>query len=379
MSIKGFVFANLHDSNIPELTSMRTMASVPFCCRYRLIDFALSNMVNSGITNISVITNQNYQSLMDHLGSGKDWDLARRSGGLKIIPPFMNAYANNKGSTVPRSSRLETLKSISSMIYEMTSDYVVLCDCDSICNIDIAAMVDQHEKTGADITIAVKRMNVTPEKASKSIIVTSDENGRIVDVLVRPDSETGNFDVNINVWVITRRYFQSMIREACARDYHSLSIDVLARECGNAKFMVYRYEGYYECISSMEEYFSCSMRLLTDRDAKNSLFDVKKRPIYTKVRNSPPAKHCGNSRVSNSLIADGCVIEGTVENSILFRGVHVGKNTVVRNSILFQDTFVGDSVKLNCVVTDKEVVIRDMRELSGHESMPFYIEKGKMV
>jgi glucose-1-phosphate adenylyltransferase len=374
---EGIIFSNLHDDAIPELTKVRTMASLPFACRYRLIDFPLSNLVNSGISNVYVVTTRNYQSLLDHVGSGKDWDLARRSGGLKVMTPYMSAFA---GTGIARfNSRMEALKSITNTIFNMTSDYVVLADCDGICNIDISDMVAQHERTGADITVAVKKMNVTPEKAARSILVESNEEGRITDALIRPSRITGEYDVNINIWVVSRRYLQVMVHDAMARNLTSMSRDFLARNAAFAKYMIYRYDGFYANFSSLQDYFACSMSLLGDSEERNSIFGVKNRPIITKVRNSTPTKYSDDAVVKNSLIADGCVIEGTVENSILFRGVKVGKNTVIKNSILFQDTYTGNSVNLNCVVTDKNVVIRDFRTLSGHESMPFCIEKGKMI
>lgn len=154
MTAAGIIFSNIHDANLPELTRMRTTASVPFACRYRFIDFALSNMVNSNIYNISVITHYNYQSLMDHLGSGKDWDLARRSGGIKILPPNITAYAN--GSNDLYRTRLEALKSVANAIARISDEYVVLSDCDVICNIDFNDMIEDHIKYGADMTIAVK-------------------------------------------------------------------------------------------------------------------------------------------------------------------------------------------------------------------------------
>jgi glucose-1-phosphate adenylyltransferase len=374
---EGIIFSNLHDDAIPELTKVRTMASLPFACRYRLIDFPLSNLVNSGISNVYVVTTRNYQSLLDHVGSGKDWDLARRSGGLKVMTPYMSAFA---GTGIARfNSRMEALKSITNTIFNMTSDYVVLADCDGICNIDISDMVAQHERTGADITVAVKKMNVTPEKAARSILVESNEEGRITDALIRPSRITGEYDVNINIWVVSRRYLQVMVHDAMARNLTSMSRDFLARNAAFAKYMIYRYDGFYANFSSLQDYFACSLSLLGDSEERNSIFGVKNRPIITKVRNSTPTKYSDDAVVKNSLIADGCVIEGTVENSILFRGVKVGKNTVIKNSILFQDTYTGNSVNLNCVVTDKNVVIRDFRTLSGHESMPFCIEKGKMI
>ena len=173
MTVQGIIFSNLHDKNIPELTLKRTMASVPYACRYRLIDFALSNMVNSGITSVSVITHYNYQSLMDHIGAGKDWDLARRSGGIKILPPYMTAYANNQNALY--NSRMEALNSVNYSLSRFTSDYVVLSDCDVICNVDLNDMINDHVKNNADITIAIKRVLLSTDSASRNVIVDADE------------------------------------------------------------------------------------------------------------------------------------------------------------------------------------------------------------
>lgn len=375
MSTAGIIFANLHDRNVPELTRWRTMCSVPFACRYRLIDFSLSNMINSGISNVHIITNQNYQSLTDHIGSGKDWDLARRTGGIKILAPYMTAFANN--GLAPRSSRLEALKSITSTIYEMNCDNIVLCDGDSICNVDIAGMIAQHEKNKADMTFAVKSFDITSELASKSIVYKSDENGEVTDVLVRPHDITGTHDVGINIMVVSKRYLQMIVHDAIARGYTSLSLDVIAKNEG--KYMIFRHDDFCASPTSMESYYNTNMQLLESSEVRNSLFNVKGRSIYTKIRNSAPTNYVKGSKVVNSLIADGCVIEGTVENSIIFRGVKVGKGAVVKNSILFQDTYVCPNAKLDAVITDKNVVIRDGRCLSGYKTMPFYIEKGKMI
>ena len=194
MSAAGIIFSNIHDNNIPELTRNRTMASVPFGCRYRLIDFALSNMVNSNINNVSVITHYNYQSLMDHIGSGKDWDLARRSGGIKMLTPFITAYANNSNALY--STRLEALKSVNNSISKIPDDYVVLSDCDVICNIDLNDMIKYHIDNNADLTMAVKKVNLTKEQAKINVLVESDDTGRIVDVQAYPTSFEGVADIN---------------------------------------------------------------------------------------------------------------------------------------------------------------------------------------
>ena len=169
-----------------------------------------------------------------------------------------------------------------------------------------------------------------------------------------------------------------MLSDAGAHGYTDFYRDIVAKRAAKARFFRYLYEGIYIQITSLESYFKNSMKLL-DTDVRDGLFGVEQRPIYTKLRNSAPTRYTGDAKVKNSFVADGCVIEGTVENSIIFRGTRVGKGTVVKNSILLQDTFTGNNVTLNCVVTDKNVVIRDERMLSGHESMPFFIPKGTMV
>lgn len=377
MSVAGIIFSNIHDSNIADLTRLRTMASVPFGCRYRLIDFTLSNMVNSGITNVYVITHYNYHSLMDHIGSGKDWDLARARGGIKILPPFISAFANNVN--VLYKTRLEALKSINHAISNIKDDYVVLSDCDVICNIDLNEIISDHINSGADMTIAVKRMYLTPDSARINIIYKTDENGTIHDVESYPANFEGEADVSLNIVFMSRRYLQTMVLDAIAHDYVSMNRDIIARNVRHSYFRVYRYDGYFAVISSMQDYFKHSMELISDASVRRELFGVKNRPIYTKIRNSAPTRYIGDASVRNSLVADGCVIEGRVENSILFRGVRIGKNTTVKNSILFQDTYTGENVSLNCVLTDKDVVIRDNVNLSGHTSMPIYVEKGRMI
>ena len=377
MSVAGIIFSNIHDTNIPELTRNRTMASVPFGCRYRLIDFTLSNMVNSNISNISVITHYNYQSLMDHIGSGKDWDLARRSGGIKILPPFITAYANSSNSLY--STRLEALKSVNNSISKIPDDYVVLSDCDVICNIDFKDMVKNHIANGADITIAVKKVNLTKEKAKINVIIDSDADGRITDAKAGLTNFEGEADINLNIMVMHRQYLQEIVLDAIAHNYTSLTKDIILKNLDRKVYRTYRYDGYFACISSSQDYYASSMELINNDDVRAQLFEVRNRPIYTKVRNSAPTYYSPEAKVKNSLIADGCQIFGEVENSIIFRGTKIGKGTVVKNCILFQDTFTGENVKLNCVISDKNVVIRDNKNLSGDETLPFYLAKGKMI
>ena len=376
MSALGIIFSDVHSWNVAEITANRTIASIPFGGRYRLVDFLLSNMVNSGIYKVGLVTKSNYQSLIDHIGSGKDWDLARRTGGIRILPPFITAYANNSNALY--NSRLEALKSVYHSIGNIEEDYVVFSDCDAICNIDIKDMLRSHIESGADITIAVKRMKLTKESARKNTVVISDEKGILKDIAVQPLNFSGEADININIWIVTRKYLNNVLLDAIAHGFDSFSRDIIARNIGKRNYRIYRFEGYYAGITSLEDYFLRNMEML-ESDKRDAVLNVPSRPVLTKIRNSAPTVYCGGSQVSNSLIADGCIIEGTVENSILFRGVKIGKGTIVKNSILFQDTFVGENAFVNCVIADKSTVIRNDGMLSGHKSKPYYTEKGKIL
>ncbi len=377
MTAVGLIFTNIHDNSIPELTRIRTTASIPFGGRYRLIDFMLSNMVNSDIIKVGILTHNNYQSLLDHLETGKDWDLARRSGGIKILPPYITSFANTVSDRI-QSSRLEALVGAVNFISRCNEEYVVMSDCDIICNIDLQKVIEAHIKSGAEITFVTKKSDLTgytsPEKLP---VIEADENGRITDF-----SERKTFDgvcrVYTNIMVMKRTYLLNIVENAIAHGHTSFLYDVVIRNVKESDFRVYDFDGWYDHIGSMEEYFACSMKLLGS-EAREGLFGIKNHPILTKVRNSAPTRYCEGASVKNSVVADGCIIEGTVENSIIFRGVKVGRGAVVKNSILFQDTYVCDGASLNCVVADKNVTIKDGRNLSGHESMPFYIGKNVTV
>ncbi len=376
MTAAGLIFANIHDQSIPELTKVRSMASVPFGCRYRLIDFTLSNMVNSGINHIGLITHHNYQSLLDHIGTGKDWDLARRSDGIKLIPPNVTAFDNAASGKASR--RLEAILGAQDFINHCTEDYFVLSDCDIICNIDLSEVIAAHAASNADITFVTKQVDASGMYLSEKVsVITADEEGRVTDYTMTTPTE-GIINLYTNILVISRSYLLSVLSAANARGWKSFFTDVIRPSLGTANYRIYDYDGWYAYIGSLEGYFACSMAMLT-AEAREGLFGVRNRPVLTKVRNSAPTKYKEGADVKNSFIADGCVIEGTVENSILFRGVKIGRDTVVKNSILMQDTYTGSDVTLNCVITDKNVVIRDGRHLSGHETMPFFVGKGGSV
>ncbi len=376
MSVAGLIFSNIHDSAIPEFTNMRTVASIPFGCRYRLIDFPLSNMVNSGITKIGIITHNNYQSLLDHIGTGKDWDLARRSGGIKILPPFITAY-DGSGSSKLYTTRLEALMGVTNFISRCNEDHLVLSDCDGICNIDLSKVIDYHIEKNADMTIVTRYLGADETDVKDATAIRADDNGLVKEASAYLKDMSDN-EVSTNIVIVNRMFLLGALRDAAAHGYRHFFKDIVARRLGRARIYRYLYEKTFVHINSLESYFSSSMKLL-EPEVRNGLFGVKNMPIYTKLRNSAPTRYTGDAKVVNSYVADGCVIEGTVENCILFRGVRIGKGTVVKNCVLLQDTFTGNNVTLNCVIADKNAVICDGRMLSGHSTMPFFIPKGAMV
>jgi glucose-1-phosphate adenylyltransferase len=367
MSAVGIIFSNIHNETIDELTRKRTSASIPFGGRYRLIDFTLSNLVNANITSVGVLTQKNYQSLMDHLGSGKDWDLSRKNGGLIIFPPF-----SSHRSDFLYENRFEALMSVNGYISKRHEDYVVLTDCDNVNVIDYQKVLEQHEKSGADITIVYRNQVVTDDLADHMTIEVNEESRVTTATLRAKVGEKAN--VAVNVWVINRRLLEGLLVDAAATGAKSFHRDVLFANVKSLKIYGYNYEGVYLHMNSMENYYKGNMLLLNDQ-VRNELFGNQEKRIYTKVRDSAPTRYGEDAIVQNSFIADGCEIEGTVINSILFRGVKVAKGTVIKNSILMQDTTVGSNCNIDHVITDKNVAIRDRNNLMGCETVPYYLGK----
>ena len=369
-NVLGLVFANMHDTTLGDMTKNRTMGSVMFGGRYRLIDFPLSNMVNSGISEVGVITKSNYQSLLDHLGSAREWDLARKKGGLYILPPFGNVE-----STLYRG-RIEALYGAMSFIKHSRAKYVILSDCDVVTNIDYKPIVAAHIESGADIT-AVAHTGVYSSddiKTSTEFNVDADKN--VTSVLINPDI-SGTCTTSLNVFVMSMDFLIETVNDAMARGNVSFERNILQEKCRELKIKIYEYDNYFSKLNSPESYFKSNMALLEPENARK-LF-VPKRSIYTKVSDNAPVKYDLDSKVSNSLVADGCIIEVEVENSVLFRGVKVGKGAKVKNCILMQGTVVGDNAELNYLITDKNVSICENHNLTSSPQYPMYVGKGASV
>lgn len=369
-NVLGLVFSNMHDTTLGDMTKNRTMGSVMFGGRYRLIDFPLSNMVNSGISEVGVITKSNYQSLLDHLGSAREWDLARKKGGLYILPPFGNVE-----STLYRG-RIEALYGAMSFIKHSRAKYVILSDCDVVTNIDYKPIVAAHIESGADITAVAHTGVYSSDDIKTSTVFNVDADKNVTSVLINPDI-SGTCTTSLNVFVMSMDFLIETVNDAMARGNVSFERNILQEKCRELKIKIYEYDNYFSKLNSPESYFKSNMALLEPENARK-LF-VPKRSIYTKVSDNAPVKYDLDSKVSNSLIADGCIIEGEVENSVLFRGVKVGKGAKVKNCILMQGTVVGDNAELNYLITDKNVSICENHILTSSPQYPMYVGKGASV
>lgn len=366
-NVMGLLFPNMHDESLPELTANRAMGSVPFGGRYRLIDFPLSNLVNAGVSRVGVITKSNYHSLMDHLGSGKAWDLSRKTEGLNILPPTATSAAGYAG-------RIDSLQGAREMLRAAKHDYVILSDCHVAGTVDMDALMEAHRASGADVTVAYKEGKPPAFQDNLTLALRRDK--RVKDIAVGGRSEA-MCCYGIGLYVIGRQTLLRMLDEATARDAHHFERDILQKELDFLNIYGYPVREYTVVIDSLATFFEANMALL-QRENRIRMFRVDS-PVYTKVRDFPGTVYGLHSSVSNSLLADGCHIEGTVKNSIVFRDVQIAEDAVVENSIVMQGSVISRGVQLNCAVLDKNVTVKEQRSLKGMETLPFFIGKGTTV
>ena len=369
--VLGIIFSNMYDHVMGDLTKHRCMGSIPVGGRYRLIDFALSAFSNAGIEDVGVITKSNYLSLMDHLGTGREWDLTRKRGGLAILPPF-----GNTTSAGMYQNRVEALMGIMDYIRDNGSTYVLGTDCDYIANFDYDDFLREHIESGADISLMYHNTSVEGEGLKEVTTFTLDRDSNIVDMMIYPQI-TGTHNVYINAFLINRELLVRLINDRRSHNLGSFDRDILQAGLGKYKMHAYEFQGHASRFDSIQSYYNANMALL-ERATRASLFP-QERPVYTKVRDEAPVRYGLDSQVKNSLLADGCIIEGEVEDSVLFRGVIVEKGVKIKNCILMQGTHVGANSHLEYVITDKNVQIRDGHSIMGVSSFPVYINKGTVV
>ncbi len=366
----GIILAG--SEKIPPITDIRASLALPVAGRYRIIDFILSCMANANITNIGVATKKNYSSLMDHIKSGKPWDLDRKKQGLNILPPSLGADTYH----VPQGD-IDVLAGIRDFIRRSHQTYVILSLGTAVYNINLNEVMEAHINNQADITAVYKNIKgVDESELSRFVLFDIDEDQRITDIEKKPYyPKTTN--VSLDLYVMEKALLESIIDECSARGNHDFVKDALAQKIDGLRMFGYEFNGYLGKVDSLKSYYQINTDFLNE-DIRGDLFNPEN-PIYTKTKDQVPTKYSKDAVVENSFISDGCVIEGTVKNCILSRAVKVKKGAVITNSIIMQDSVIESGVELDFVVFDKEVSITKGRKLIGQKSFPLAISKGTEI
>ena len=367
--LHGIIFSYEKRNDLRELGEIRSAASVPFGGRYRAVDFALSNLVNAGATDVGVVVHGQYQSLLDHLGTGKVWDLSRKRGGLRVLPPFN--YQKNWG-VMPFRGKMEALAGVRTYLDTIRQDYVAMMDGDLVVNLPLADVYESHVKSGADITVVCGNDSFATDDGTD---FEKDDQGRVTEVLYNLHTPRGYR--GLEVYIVSTALLKDLVDECAAKDQFSWRRDVLRARKDSLRVHCYVWKGFAAQIRSVREYYDRSMQLL-DPAIRAELF-CPERPIWAKGADKSSTYVGSEGRCVNSLVGDGCSIEGTVENSILFPGVVVEAGAVVRNCVLFKETEVRRNAQLAYIIADKEVKVLADRTLMGHGTYPIVLAKGSIV
>ncbi len=340
MKVLGLILSNLHDGDLPALTARRTMGAVPFGGRYRLIDFPLSAMVAAGVRDIRVIAHRNYHSLMEHIGSGKDWGLARHTGGVTVLPPYSIAYANPVENY---STRMRSLMSVRGLFDRAEADTVLCMECDAVSTPDLAAFLAAHKASGAPMTVGMRK------------------------------------DTPLHVFAAQTAFLREQLKTAEAAHYVSFWLDVVERQKKAGNVATYAFGNRFFLLRSMTDYHALHMRLVREDDVRAELLENGECPVLTKERYAPPVKYGEAAAVENVLIADGCVVEGSVKNAVLFPGVRVGRDCTVENAVLMRDCVLTGRVRFSTGVVGQGACLYDRVELHGHPDMPLFVEERSIL
>ena len=369
MNAMGLIFTN--DASLGDLTNKRTMASLPFGGRYRQVDFALSNLSCAGIKHIGIISRHSYQSLMNHVGDGEEWGLELEEGGLEFLTPFAHSTIGTyRGKLESINNAMDFLE------YGDEEDYVIMIDSAVLSNIDLNKVLEAHIASGKDVTVVTKKGICTGEK--KIDLGLAVENGEVTEMVVDYNAD-GKYVASMDIFVIGKKLLMQSVKALVARDKFHMDRDLVMGgwRRGLISVNVYEHEGVALFNESVEEYFNNSLSLIT-KEIRNDLFGAA-HPVYTKVRDRVPTYYGENSEVEDCLVADGCMLDGEVENSILFRQVTVEKGAEVEDCIIMNDTVIGEGAQLKYVILDKNVTVSAGAKLYGTKKAPVYIKRGETV
>ncbi len=370
MNVLGIIFAN--DTNMGYLTDRRTTASIPFGGRYRQVDFALSNMANAGIRRIAIISRSNYQSLMNHIGSGEEWGLDMGEGGLEFLTPY--AYS----TTDSYRGKLESIHAgLDFLRYSEDDDYVVLMDTAVLSNIDMTKVIEAHVASGKDITLVTKA-GIANGCKQLDLALKVDDKGEVVDMLV-DYAAPAEYVASMDIFVLSKKLLEDRVREHFARSLYHMDRDFIMGQWKQGALSVntYAFEGKALYNETVAEYYENSLALI-EKDIRDDLFHGA-HPIYTKVRDRVPTFYDEGCKIENCIVADGCSLDGHVKHSVLFRQVTVAEGAQVEDCIIMNDSVVGAGAQLKCVILDKDVTVQPGAKLVGTPSNPIIVKRGEIV
>lgn len=358
----GIVNLDENGNRMQQLVEYRPLASVPFGGRYRIIDFVLSNMTNSGIWNIGIFTKNRSRSLMDHLSNGRPWDLHRKVGGLKVFN-----FGNDNPTYEDATNFAENLE----FIDYSACEYIILSSSYMICNIDYSKVLKKHKINGNDITMIYKNVDVSADEFIECDQLDLDEEGRVKKVYKNKGKSSGA-NISMEMYVMGVETFKAIVNESVTNKKYRKIKDCIHNKTDEIKIGSYEFKGYLSCINSIKNYYKANMDLLNEDISKELFFSDN--PIYTKVKDEPPTQYSNVGVVKNSILANGCYIEGNIRNSVVFRNVQIEKGVDIEDSIILQNSTIHAGTKLRNVITDKGAVIPENEELSGTTNFPFVIE-----
>ena len=368
----GICLSDPHPDRAGDGSPIRTLSAARFAGRYRLVDFMLSNMVNSKIYNIGMILNSQYQSLISHIGMGKEWDLARKSGGVTFFPPY---YADERRSV---NNELDgPLQRAAEYLTEQKTEYIIIADSSIVYNMDYRPAVEAHKKNGADVTAIYTRKKINQGERENTIAFNINEDARVTGIDVAPPS-TDDLNISLGAYIMHKRNFIQLTAGEKNCGMLRFSRVILSGALSRLNVLGYEFKGYSAHICSVETFFHYNLDIL-DRQKMESLFDFEGRRIHTNRRDSLPVKYGKKAEISNSIIADGCQIDGTVINSIICRNVRIRAGAVVKNCVLQDETIVDKNASLDCIITDRSVIISENRSMMGYRTYPVYIESSRVI
>ncbi len=369
MKAIGIILAGGNNKKMKELSQKRAVAAMPIAGSYRAIDFALSNMSNSHIQKVAVFTQYNTQSLNEHLSSSKWWDFGRKQGGLFVFTPAITPD-NSQWFQGTADSLYQNI----SFLKNSHEPYVVIASGDGVYKLDYNKVLEYHIAKKADITVVCKDMP-EGEDLSRFGLVQTDEDGRIVEFDEKPVVATSN-TASCGVYIIRRRMLIELLERSAQEDRYDFVKDILVRYKNLKRIYAYKMEGYWKNISSADAYYQANMDFLNP-EVRNYFF--KQYPdVYSKVDDLPPAKYNPGASVKNSLVASGCIINGEVEGSVVFKKAFIGNNCVIKNSIILNDVYIGDNTRIeNCIVESRDTIRANSTYVGTPDDIKIVIEENE--